>query len=375
MSADAGLKANILIVDDAPQIRASVARWLREAGHDCTEVPSSAEAWQYLQEHQPDLVALNSSHPCGGGLELLPRIKELLPDTEVLLLTALGDTVTATAGLAGGAYGYLQQPLDCRELLLQAGKALEHRRLRLEKRHYVSTLERTVREQTANVRRAHEETILRLVSASQYRDADTGAHIRRTGLYAELFAEVLGWPADQIEHIRMAAPMHDVGKIGIPDAILQKPGALSSEEFQIMKSHVRIGAAMLVGSSSAILQMAHDIALYHHERWDGQGYPRGLSGEAIPEAARIVALVDVYDALTHDRVYRPAMSEEQALEIMEKGRGTHFDPALYAIFLILVPEMRRIAADNPDELMPEYVRREFTSDTPLFYTVPMEPVS
>ncbi len=171
-----------------------------------------------------------------------------------------------------------------------------------------------------------------------------------------MFAEVLGWPADQVQNIRLAAPMHDLGKIGIPDAILQKPAGLTSEEFAVMKTHTVIGARMLEGSESAILQLAHEIALAHHERWNGTGYPRGLAGLEIPEVARILAIVDVYDALTHRRVYREALPEYEAMEIMEQGRGTHFDPFLFGVFLSLLPEIRRIAQQNPDDRVVGYAR-------------------
>ena len=221
---------------------------------------------------------------------------------------------------------------------------------------YTATLEAKLREQMRAVRRAHEETILRLLSASRYRDEETGAHIKRTGRYCELFAEVLGWPADQVQNIRLAAPMRDLGKIGISDAILQKPGKLTPEEFAVMKTHTVIGARMLEGSESAILQMAHEIALAHHEHWDGTGYPRGLVGLEIPESARIVAIVDVYDALIHRRVYREALPEEKAIEIIEQGRGRHFDPFLLSVFLSLLPDIRRIARQNPDDRVVGYVR-------------------
>ena len=145
--------------------------------------------------------------------------------------------------------------------------------------------------------------------------------------------------------------MHDIGKIGIPDAILQKPGKLTPDEFEIMKQHTTIGAQMLAGSDSPVLELGRRIALSHHERWDGRGYPTGLPGEAIPQSARIVAIVDVYDALTHDRVYRPALPEDQALSIMEQDWGKHFDPVLLRVFFSLLPEMRRIARDTPDDLV------------------------
>jgi HD-GYP domain-containing protein (c-di-GMP phosphodiesterase class II)/CHASE1-domain containing sensor protein len=200
-----------------------------------------------------------------------------------------------------------------------------------------------------SIRLAHEETIHRLVTASLCRDEETGQHIKRTGLLSEMLARAAGWSEADAEIIRLAAPMHDVGKIGIPDAILQKPGKLTSGEFETMKTHTQIGARMLEGSQSAILAMARDIAMCHHEHWDGTGYPRGLAGLAIPEPARILSIVDVYDAMTHSRVYRSALPEDEILNLMTRGAGTRFDPALLALFLANYEQMRRIALENPDE--------------------------
>jgi HD-GYP domain-containing protein (c-di-GMP phosphodiesterase class II)/CHASE1-domain containing sensor protein len=199
------------------------------------------------------------------------------------------------------------------------------------------------------IRGAHEETIYRLVGASMCRDEETGMHIKRTGLLSEALALAAGWSETEAETLRLAAPMHDVGKIGIPDAILQKPGKLTAEEFDIMKTHTTIGAGMLERSQSEILGMARYIALCHHERWDGTGYPHGLSGTSIPESARIVSIVDVFDALSHDRVYRPAFPEEEIMKIMTQGAGKHFDPVLLSVFLAHYEEMRKIVYENPDE--------------------------
>ena len=199
------------------------------------------------------------------------------------------------------------------------------------------------------IRQAHEETIHRLVAASSCRDVETNMHILRTGLLAEVLARAKQWSPAEAEKIRLAAPMHDVGKIGIPDAILRKPSKLTRDEFEIMKSHTTIGANMLEGSGVPMLQMARQIALSHHERWNGCGYPAGLAGPAIPEAARIMAIVDAYDSLTHDRVYRQAMSEEAALAIMRHGEGKDFEPALLALFLRNLPTVRIITAQYPDE--------------------------
>jgi PAS domain S-box-containing protein len=204
------------------------------------------------------------------------------------------------------------------------------------------------REHLRMIRRAHEETIHRLLAASTFRDHETGAHIRRTGLFSEVLARVAGWDTLRAEQLRMAAPMHDVGKIGIPDAILRKPAKLTDEEFEIMKTHALLGVEMLAGSESDVMQLAQEIALSHHERWDGRGYPHGLAGTAIPESARILAIVDVYDALSHDRVYRPAFSEPEVLSMMLEGNGTHFDPQLLECFLSVLPEIRRLSDAHPD---------------------------
>jgi putative two-component system response regulator len=211
-------------------------------------------------------------------------------------------------------------------------------------------LEQEVRRHTLEARRAHEETVYRLLAAAASRDGETAAHVRRTGLYSEVLAEMAGWPLADSENIRLAAPMHDIGKIGVPDAVLSKPGKLTEEEFELMKSHAEIGARLLSGSNSPMLQMAEQVARHHHERWDGKGYPSGLAGTAIPQCARIVAIVDVFDALSHARAFRPAMPEDQVLSILEEGRGTHFDADLLALFFQSLPEMRKIAHDNPDEL-------------------------
>lgn len=219
----------------------------------------------------------------------------------------------------------------------------------VEKRLYAEQLQDKVRRQTADIRRAQEEVIYRLLSASQCRDEETGSHIRRVGLVSKVLARAVGWSVAEVDCIRQAAPMHDVGKIGIPDAILRKPGKLTPEEFEVMKTHTLLGAEMLADSDVPMLQMAEQIALGHHERWDGRGYPNGLAGQDIPECARIVAIADVFDALTHARVYKPAMSEEEALTVMRSEAGAQFDPLLLAHFFLHLPEICRIAHEHPDE--------------------------
>ena len=205
-------------------------------------------------------------------------------------------------------------------------------------------LEEEVQKRTQEIRDREEEIALRLVWAAEAKDGvDTGAHIRRIGLYSAEMASALGWDNEDIESIRIAATMHDVGKIAIPDAILKKPGKLTEEEFEVMKTHTNMGGRILGGSEAALLQMAKDIAYCHHEKWDGSGYPDGLSGEEIPISARIVSIVDVYDALVSKRVYKKAWTEDDAIETMHKERGERFDPDLFDTFLTLRPVFQMIA--------------------------------
>ena len=212
------------------------------------------------------------------------------------------------------------------------------------------SLQQEVRRQTAVIRAREEEIVLRLVCAADSRDdGETGSHIRRLGLYSELMAFNLGWSSSEADEIRIAASMHDIGKIGIPDHILRKPGQLTESEFEIMKLHPEIGARILSNSDSTLVQMARDISLGHHEKWDGSGYPHGLSGEDIPVSARIVAIVDVFDALIHKRVYKDEVPVDRAVELMREGRGLHFDPELLDLFFELGEQMTEIAFDfsNP----------------------------
>ncbi len=214
-----------------------------------------------------------------------------------------------------------------------------------------NALEKEVRERTAMIRAREEEIALRLVSAADSKDdGETGSHIRRLGLYSQLMAKHLGWQQNEIDEIRIAAPMHDIGKIGIPDRILTKPGALTEEELVIMKTHPEIGGKILSNSKSPLIQMARDISLGHHEKWDGSGYPKGLSGEEITISARIVAIVDVFDALIHKRVYKDKIPIEDAMEILRQGRGKHFDPELLDLFFELKDAMVQIARDFVEPL-------------------------
>lgn len=213
---------------------------------------------------------------------------------------------------------------------------------------HTAQLEDKVFEQTADIRATQEEVLFRLASASQFCDEETPMHLRRIGLMSQVLAGAVDWFGDDIDAIKQAAPMHDIGKIGIPDDILRKTEELTPQETDILKSHTRIGAEILFGSNVPMLKMAHEIALNHHEQWDGQGYPRGLAGEKIPECARIVAICDAYDTLTHDGVNRKALPEKDVLTQMQAQAEERFDPQLLAAFFRHLPEMRRIAEQYPD---------------------------
>lgn len=338
----------ILIVDDEAHVREVVRRSLRREGYSCETANDTDAAWAHLQTQDVDLLTLDVTMPGETGIKFLSRVRAAFPELAVIMLTGVRDTDTVIQAITHDVSAFLTKPVDAKELVFHVTRGLERCELLRERQLHTDQLESRVREQTATIRHAYEDTIHRLVKASMYRDEETGAHIKRVGLTSARLAESIGWSAERVDQIRLAAPMHDVGKIGIPDRVLQKPGRLTPEELAIMKSHAVIGACVLAGSESPMLQMACEIALSHHERWDGSGYPTGLVGEDTPQAGRIVAIADVYDALTHDRVYRPAIEEPRVLAMMQADRGTHFDPQLLDLFMAILPDVRSIAEQNPD---------------------------
>ena len=340
--------ARILVVDDELYIRDVISRWLTARGYECHTASNADEAWDMIESTPFSLVVTDIMMPGKSGIELLSSLRKQYRDIAVIMVTALDDQKTAVRALELGAYGYVIKPFDQNEVLIGVANALERRRLTLASEAYERDLEQTVLDRTAQIRQREEEIIVRLVSASEYRDEETGAHIRRIGLHAAAVARGAGWDAQRVADIRLSAPMHDIGKIGVPDDILLKPGKLTEGEFEIMKRHAEIGAEILANTRVPLLQVAMDVAHWHHENWDGSGYPQGLSGEHIPPYARIVAIVDTYDALVTRRVYRPALSEEEALSIMEKESAARFAPDCYRAFLQVLPELHEITASVKD---------------------------
>ncbi len=339
----------VLVVDDERSIREILTRWLEGEGYECETAASAEEACGILKADNYSLLIADILMPGKSGIELLTVTKRRSPDVAVIMVTAVDDRDTAIHALHLGAYGYVIKPFEQNEVIVNVVNALERRRLTLASKDYERCLEEKVREQTNEIRQSREEIALKLMAAQEYRHDETGAHVRRLGLYAEVIGERMGHTKEYTDMLRLAAPMHDVGKIGIPDSILTKRGKLSVDEFEIMKTHTVIGARILEGTAIELLNLARDIALDHHEKWDGSGYPRGTSGEDIPGAARIVAVLDVYDALVHKRVYRPALPEEEALAIIKDGRGSHFDPNVYDMFLQEGQQLRAIRQQIKDE--------------------------
>ncbi len=332
----------VLVVDDEPHIGHLLSRWLAAEGYECVTAHSGESAIELLEGSEFHLVVSDIMMPGMSGMELLTFLRNQFPEIAVIMVTAVDDRKTAILALDLGAFGYVIKPFDKNEIIINVANALERRRLSLLSRQYERELEEKVQQRTAQVRQREEEIIYRLVSAAGFRDDKTGAHIKRIGLYAALIARTIGWDPRAVNDIRLAAPMHDLGKIGIPDRILSKPGILTREEFEIMKKHAEIGARILDGSEVAMLGMAAEIALSHHEKWNGSGYPRGLVGDAIPESGRIVAVADVYDALVNDRVYRPALPEETVLSVMADARGIHFDARILDCFFSVLGEVSSI---------------------------------
>jgi putative two-component system response regulator len=291
-----------------------------------------------MRKLQPDLILLDLRMPNRDGLQVLDALVAEVPRSTylpIVMLTGDDRPEVRAQALARGARDFLHKPFDRTEVLLRIQNLLEtrglHRRLEGQNR----MLEERVRDRTRELEAAQLEVLQRLAGAGEYRDDDTGLHTARVAATAGSLAAAAGLDSREVDLLVRAAPLHDVGKIGIPDSVLLKPGKLTIEEMGIMRRHTIIGASILEGSRSPLIQLAESIALRHHERWDGTGYPDGLAGERIPQAARIVAVADVFDALSHARPYRPAWTIEATLAEIERLRGSHFDPWLTDLFLSL----------------------------------------
>ncbi|HKK13733.1 MAG TPA: HD domain-containing phosphohydrolase [Gammaproteobacteria bacterium] len=289
---------------------------------------SPGEALRWAHWHRPDLVLTDYKMPEMDGIEFIQRLRTVpaCRDIPVVMITSLEDRNVRYSALEAGATDFLIKPVDHIECRVRCRNLLTQRRQQKIIQDRTRWLERRVSEATSEIRVREQETLLRLAKAGEYRDEVTGNHVVRMAKFSRLIAEKLGLPDEECSVIELAAPMHDIGKIGIPDHILSKPARLTEEEFGLMKTHTQIGYEILKDSPSKYLQMGAVIALGHHERVDGSGYPKGLRGEEIPLVARIVAVADAYDALTSERPYKTAWSVDAAVRTLNDARGTHFDP-------------------------------------------------
>lgn len=335
MAEPAFANARILVIDDEESNVKTLARVLRAAGYE--RVSTTTDATEFLslyRQQHPDLILLDLHMPKRDGIAILEDLRGIAgPQTYLPVLVITGDTSSEARRrtLLAGAKDYVTKPFEADELLLRIANLLETRRLHRDILTQNQLLERRVRERTAELEGAYLDTLERLAIAAEFRDDETGRHTERVGETAALLGSALAMSEDEVFLIRRAAPLHDVGKIGIPDAILRNPEALTPEEWDIMRKHTTIGGRILSGGRSRVVQLAEEIAVSHHEQWDGEGYPRGLSGEAIPLPGRLVMVADVFDALTSDRVYRKAWPAEQVLAYIRQYSGKRFDPTVTAL--------------------------------------------
>lgn len=342
-------QGRILIVDDEEQNVLLLERLLAISGF--TNVLSTTNSSQVVTicvADEPDLLLLDLQMPHPNGFEVM---RQLEPWTRratrmpILVLTADSTRDTRTRALSSGASDFLNKPFDTTEVVLRVKNLLLTRVLSLELRDQNLLLERRVRERTRALEEARLEVVDRLALAAEYRDDSTGEHAKRVGRLAGLLAEELDLPQETVELVRLAAPLHDMGKIAVSDSILAKSGTLTSDELEAMKVHTTVGGEILGRSRSDLLRMSEDIALTHHEWWDGSGYPAGLKGEQIPVAGRIVAVADMFDTLTRSRPWKSPWPLDRALAEIERLRGRQFDPQVVDAFLAVVPELAPPASD------------------------------
>lgn len=329
-------KQTILVVDDAPE-NLDILKGLLTPHYAIKVAINGLTAIKIANSHTPDLILLDIMMPEIDGYEVCRRLKAD-PNTAkipIIFVTAMSDATDEKRGFSVGAVDYVTKPIQPDTV---KARVATHLALAEQQR----SCEAKVTQRTQQLEASQRAAISMLGEAGHYNDNDTGIHIWRMASYAALLARSIHWSVEQTRLIELAAPMHDTGKIGIPDAILKAPRRLTDDEMDIIKTHTTIGHSILSKSETPLFQMAADIALSHHERWDGSGYPNGLTGEAIPEAARITAITDVFDALTMKRPYKEAWPVEEAFEAIEKERGTHFDPRLVDIFLSMQSEVIKL---------------------------------
>jgi len=341
----------IMVVDDLEPNRIILNDQIISLGHVPCQAVNGLDALEKIGQRAPDLILMDIVMPKMDGYELLehlkadPRFKHI----PVIMISALDELSSVVRCIKQGAIDYMVKPFNPVLLKARINAALASKRLhdeheahRKQIEQYNQKLESRVRERTRELYESRKEIIFRLGRAAEYRDNETGLHVFRMSHICARLAREIGLDEEECQMILLASPLHDIGKIGIPDSILLKPGKLDKEEWEIMKTHTTIGAEILSESNSDLLKMAELIALTHQEKWDGSGYPKGLRGEEIPLVGRIVTLCDVFDALTSKRPYKRKWTNEEAKNYIEQEAGTHFDPKLAKVFLRILPDILEI---------------------------------
>lgn len=344
--------ARIMVVDDEPTNLKILDKGLLLHGYKNVElVEDPRKVIELYKREKPDLILLDLNMPYLSGFEVMDELNALQDPLmpPVIVLTAQGRGEYLVKAFQKGVRDYLTKPINITELVARVGNMLKVHTAHIMMYQQKDLLDRLVRERTAELLETRLQVVRKLGRAAEYRDNETGKHIVRVSSMAALMAKELGFGKEESENILHAAPMHDIGKIGIPDKVLLKPGKLDEEEWTIMKQHTTIGGHILEGDDSDLLRLAREIALTHHERWDGTGYPRGLQGEDIPLSGRIVSLADVFDALTSVRPYKKAWKVEEAVAFIQENRGSQFDPNLVDLFEKLLPENLQIRNRFMDE--------------------------
>lgn len=330
------MQMNVVVVDDT-QINVTLLSHLVAKLEDCVAIGFTApqEGLAWCAGNVPDLVMVDYMMPELDGIEFIRRLRAIpgREDVPVLMVTANDQVKVRHQALEAGANDFLTKPIDKTEFIARSRNMLSLRRAQRKLADHAAWLEAEVKKATAEILMRERETLVRLFKAADSRDPETGAHIQRVAHFSKLIAAHLGLPEEEQNMLLEAAPMHDIGKVGVPDSILLKPGRLDEAEYSLMKCHTIFGFEILQGSQSPALQAAAQIALGHHEKFDGSGYPNGIKGEAIPLVARICAVADVFDALTCARPYKKAWELDRAVAYLRNGAGSHFDPVCVTAFL------------------------------------------